>query len=159
MLNMFAFVVAYFLLLALLVAAARPQRKRLYRMCDSLLASDVLNDRERALVGALRWTALSLRAAPMGTLSFLQGLIATECGIQREAEEFSAAYPKLSVGSDARMMIEAYMASIAAVNPIFGVTMYVARWLMRTKLKLIRRHKDGTRVSSDMFALEAAART
>lgn len=123
----------YIALLALLSLVARPARRGLASISNRL-ATAGLSEHERHMVNVLLATSYSWRAAPIIAMSFLTGLLQSVPSLDDEAGKIASAFPNLFQTTDMHRLFEYHLASVAAVNPLFGVLAYAARWAFRVKL-------------------------
>ncbi len=154
MTNLLIFIALYFAALALLSVIARPYRVRLIAVSESLL-SDHVNESERQFVSHVTRTAYSVRTSPMLFLIFLQGLLRTSESLDANPDDFEKSHPALTADNRAHELLEMHMASAAAVNPIFGILAYAAKWAFRAKAAAYLRKSKNSAINLDIYEMRS----
>lgn len=144
--TVIALVLAYFGLVVVLSLLVKPQRERLRTLAHDVRSGE-LTPRQERVVHHLLGGAYSLRSAPMQLAAAAILILTPSFTLDRDARKWAS--ENESIVRDKRWgeMFDAYLASVAAVNPLFGVLMYAAIWLFRAKAKrFVVRGRSGTAV-------------
>jgi hypothetical protein len=140
MTTILLFVGGYFVLLGTLSIAVRPYRTRLANLASEILCDSESEDVRRYVQDSLR-TAYSMRSAPAHVLGYIIGLLTPSERLSRDAAEWAKRFPDFMQDRRWMGLSDYHLASVAAVNPLFGALLYVLRMLFRLKLYLfVRRH-------------------
>lgn len=143
--NIVLFIAAYFVVLAVLSVAVRPNRLRLKQIANELL-NEKTTDSEREMITRLAGSAYSIRTAPMLLLVFTMGVLRRSQELDGESDKWAVDHPILASDRRSFELLDLHMASAAAVNPIFGSLAYLAKWIFRAKAKAhFRRANNGER--------------
>lgn len=148
-----AFVALYVGILVALSLLVRPQRERLKNLVREM-SQERLGDRDRHQIHFMATTAYSWRVAPAIMLAFLLGIVRASADLDRECNE-RASKSKLLNDPRFHAIVDAYMASAAAVNPIFGALAYAARAVFKLKAVLHHRAVD-PRKAADYLSVKWA---
>jgi hypothetical protein len=115
-----------------LSAIAMPHRRHLAEIAESLREENI----ERDFVDGMLASAYSWRSAVMLALVYTMGLFQSGTALDRECDQFAAERPNLANDARVHSMMDAYFASVAAVNPIFGALAYLAKRTFQLKARL-----------------------
>lgn len=134
------FVGGYFVLLGVLALAVRPYRARLAALADEILRTSPSDEVDRHVRELLK-SAYSIRGAVAQFLGYAFYVVLPAHRVLTIAHEFHRAHPDLVDESRLSEFYDLWRASTAAVNPIFGALMYVAKGLFRLKARAcVRRY-------------------
>lgn len=127
----------YFGTLLLLSILVRPMRRRMLENAQGLLNSD-LTPAQQELVKMTVESAYSMREAPIAFFHIMAWVIRPMDQVVRSFEKME---PDADFWDDPRAtrMFASHLASVAAVNPAFGILAYAARALFRVKIYLFLR--------------------
>lgn len=126
---------AYFAVLGGLSLLARPYRLRLGAIGASF-AEGELDEHALGFVRATLTSAYSWRAAIMLFLVYLMGIFETGERLDQSYRAFEKDHPMLARDPRVHQMMDAYFASVAAVNPTFGLLAYLAMRVFRLKARM-----------------------
>jgi hypothetical protein len=147
MITVLALVAGYFLLLMALSLMVRRQRERMAVLANSLLKMELLPHQERVVQRVIN-TSYSMRSAPAHLLSFTIALLTPAERLDHDARQWAKENPEMVTDRRWGELFDCHMASVAAINPVFGVLMYLARFLFKMKAYVfVRRHNDCYRPS------------
>jgi hypothetical protein len=146
-----AFVASYFVLLVLLSEMVRPARRRLTVLADELLCMDLSPEAE-GVIRSMLHTAYSIRAAPLTLLALTIAVFTPSAKINRQVGAWVKENPEVAGDRRWNELYSLYYASISAVNPIFGLMLFVARWIFRLKayLFVIQHYRPTRRQMADL---------
>ena len=158
MTTIFALVAGYFGLLAVLSFIARPYRLRMRELADALVRAHPTDDLSRDFCNGLLKTAYSVRAAPIRFLLFMAALLVPGARLDQDCDEIEAEHPAFFNDPRVHKLVENYHVSIALVNPVFGILMYLAKFAFRVKAiayyrgKMINQQKLTDSIGLRMYA-------
>ena len=143
------FVGGYFVVLAVLLVAARPYRVRLVQLGTEILNDTDSEDVRRQVRDMLR-SAYSIRTAPVQLLSYCVLLYLPHYRLIAMAQEFVKEHDGLLQEQRFSELFDLHRASAAAVNPIFGALAYLAKAAFRMKVRFYSRryHADRTQLKA-----------
>lgn len=157
MIALLALIGGYFGLLGVLSIVARPYRHKLAALASELSRAypgdEMVEDACRYYLG----NAYSIRAAPVRFLIFVTALLIPGDVLDEQCREADRDHPGIFDDPRLHEMNEAFHASVAAVNPIFGLLAHFARAAFGLKAVIHHRGKVGRKLA-DYVDMTAPAR-
>ena len=136
----------YFGLWAALSACVTSHRRDLAAF-GAALQNRTMDQDEREFVNNMLASAYSWRSAIMLCLVYIIGLFQAGATLDKECDKFASEHPTLSRDAHLHGMVDAYFASVAAVNPIFGALAFVLKRIFRLKARLYHSAQSADKIA------------